>query len=69
MGCGGSKPEDPGDAVKTEEIDMKMTAKEKRMSVTKRRVAIRCARERGRPAWAAASVAAGTPRCAPQRER
>ena len=48
MGCGGSK--DAGGAgapVKTEEIDMSVN-KEKRMSVTKRRVAVRYARRRVR---------------------
>ena len=54
MGCGGSKPEESGgggDAIGTEQVDLSVN-KEKRMSMTKRRVAVRCvafARPRGRP--------------------
>ena len=44
MGCGGSKPEEAGGAVaKPEEVDLSPVKKEKRMSMTKRRVAVRCA--------------------------
>ena len=44
MGCAGSKPEEAGGAVaKPEEVDLSPVKKEKRMSMTKRRVAVRCA--------------------------
>jgi hypothetical protein len=47
MGCGGSKPDEgsaSGGAVGSESVDMSVDkTKEKRMSMTKRRAAVRCA--------------------------